>query len=343
GQTGHIPPVLAGPMLRKVTPQSVTVWVALRSACTVTLTVSTSAGVFVMSGPGKTVAIGTNLHIIAVTAQSTIVETPMTEGVIYQYDLSFSFDDKTLGTMTLDAATNNAPLSYKPYLLPTFCLPPQDPNALRLICGSCRKGSGDGKDNLALLDRLIAQAALSTSPLLRPHPLLLMGDQIYADDVAESLLTMLVDADQTLLGWEENLPGNYKTVQRPPYTRWKLLDDTDFTSEDLRNHLMSLGEFLSMYLFVWSDALWPKRGDPLPAYEEIKANVLAAQSSFDEDEFATIARHLDKAQAQIDEERRFRESAQGDKWSFCLTAGKIGPRIRREHEQETAPEPCIGL
>src|SRR6266545_1053784 len=40
---------------------------------------------------------------------------------------------------------------------------------------------------------------------------------------------------------------------------------------------------------------------------------------------------------------RLRESAQGDKWSFCLTAGKISPRIRREHEQETAPEPCIGL
>src|SRR5262249_1862061 len=43
------------------------------------------------------------------------------------------------------------------------------------------------------------------------------------------------------------------------------------------------------------------------------------------------------------DESRLRESAQGDKWSFCLTAGKIGPRIRREHEQETAPEPCIGL
>src|SRR5262245_4578128 len=42
-------------------------------------------------------------------------------------------------------------------------------------------------------------------------------------------------------------------------------------------------------------------------------------------------------------ESRFRQSAQGDKWSFCLPAGKIGPRIRREHEQETAPEPHIGL
>src|SRR5262249_28324203 len=42
-------------------------------------------------------------------------------------------------------------------------------------------------------------------------------------------------------------------------------------------------------------------------------------------------------------ESRFRESAHGDKWSFCLTAGKIGPRIRREDEQETAAEPHIGL
>jgi hypothetical protein len=44
-----------------------------------------------------------------------------------------------------------------------------------------------------------------------------------------------------------------------------------------------------------------------------------------------------------EQESGLRESAQGDKWSFCLTAGKIGPRIRREHEQKTAPEPCIGL
>jgi hypothetical protein len=39
--------------------------------------------------------------------------------------------------------------------------------------------------------------------------------------------------------------------------------------------------------------------------------------------------------AKLSKKSRLRESAQGDKWSFCLTAGKIGPRIRREHEQET--------
>ena len=42
-------------------------------------------------------------------------------------------------------------------------------------------------------------------------------------------------------------------------------------------------------------------------------------------------------------ESRPRKSAQDDKWSFCLTAGTMCPRIRRDHEQTTAPEPHTGL
>src|SRR5882724_3416453 len=40
---------------------------------------------------------------------------------------------------------------------------------------------------------------------------------------------------------------------------------------------------------------------------------------------------------------RPRKSAQDDKWSFCLTAGTIGPRIRRDHEQTSPPESLSGL
>ena len=40
---------------------------------------------------------------------------------------------------------------------------------------------------------------------------------------------------------------------------------------------------------------------------------------------------------------RTRKFEQDAKWSFCLTAGTIGPRIRRDHEQTTAPEPHLGL
>ena len=36
---------------------------------------------------------------------------------------------------------------------------------------------------------------------------------------------------------------------------------------------------------------------------------------------------------------RLRKSAQDDRWSFCLTRGTLCPRIRRDHEQTTSPEP----
>src|SRR5258706_16056855 len=42
-------------------------------------------------------------------------------------------------------------------------------------------------------------------------------------------------------------------------------------------------------------------------------------------------------------ESRPQESEQDDKWSFCLTAGTLCQRIRRDDEQTTAPEPYTGL
>ena len=40
---------------------------------------------------------------------------------------------------------------------------------------------------------------------------------------------------------------------------------------------------------------------------------------------------------------RLRKSEQGNKWSFCLTAGKIGPRIRRDDDETRTPEPHTGF
>ena len=38
-----------------------------------------------------------------------------------------------------------------------------------------------------------------------------------------------------------------------------------------------------------------------------------------------------------------RKSEQGDKWSFCLTAVKINPRIRRDDEQTSTPDAHTGI
>jgi hypothetical protein len=298
-----LPLILAGPILRRVTDSSVTVWVALKNAANVTLQIKSATGANVGNpATAPTIAVGRFLHIVAVTAPVSL-----TPEVIYTYDMSFATFGPTgaaLGVTTLTNAVTPAsvpnPISYPPYPLPSFALPPTNLTNLRIIHGSCRKPHGNGPDALSILDGLIAVTAQNATE--RPHQLLFTGDQIYADDVAASLLMQLTDASSTLLGtdgsapggWlaEELLPNNQRPTDYPPLTRTRILgeDGVGFTSDDTRSHLISLGEYLSMYLFTWSDVLWPAPAS-LPTQAEVTAaakavldfNDLKARISFEKD------------------------------------------------------------
>jgi hypothetical protein len=276
---GTLPVVLAGPILRQVTDSAVTVWLALKQNATVSLKVydrdQTNLVQPLMSGTLATTAIGTNLHLVAVTARPQNDLIMLTENKLYFYNLSFSSTDPPLNATFSQAispqgATTQVKdaLAYGGRALPSFVLPPRDLNKLKLIHGSCRKPHAEGHDALATLHDLVDQYA--SSPLDRPHQLLLTGDQIYADDVADGLLLMLMDASRTLLQWSETLvikPGEKATLANwASYYRTKVLSSAQFTSDDLKSHLITLGEFISMYLFAWSDVLWPK---DLPVFEDI--------------------------------------------------------------------------
>lgn len=258
----RIPLLLCGPLLRRVNEYSVTVWVALLKKGKVTLEVLDPDGnsfVPPMKASRDTVDVGANLHIVAVTVYR--YDPKLFEGLVYTYDISFDVDGQHYDL----AAASNKPVdafAYAPYKKPSFSLPPSDLTKLRLMHGSCRKPNAEGPDALAYLDSLIAEYPDQADA--RPHQLLLTGDQIYADEVAETLLLMLTDAGDTLLGWSPNemLPpvGRFHAATAagiPPGTRMGRLQEAKFTSDDTRSHLMSLGEYLAMYLFVWSDELWP--------------------------------------------------------------------------------------
>ncbi len=266
-----IPLLICGPILRRVTSSAVTVWLVTRESAAVTLTVtqagSTSA-LLTSSGvnQGKTIGVGSNLHIVAVTARGAAGT--LKEGVVYTYNLSFAFVQS--GTKSLADAAGVAPalaeFVYAPYTLPSFVLPPSDLQKLRIMHGSCRKPNGGGADALAILNDLIASTASNASG--RPHQLFMTGDQIYADEVADILLFMLIDASDTLLGWTEMLPAqpydfdkrlntSDKSSVLLPGTRQYIIQAAGFTTDDTRSHLMALGEYLTMYLFAWSPVLWP--------------------------------------------------------------------------------------
>lgn len=256
--------LICGPILRRTTPTSVSVFVATKVACTIKLIVGQSGGLHLPSAPHETRAIGASLHLAVVTLD--VPETsPLAPGIVYAYDVEMTPTSSSGLPVKLadqrDLLTGNMPLGYRQTALPTFALPPslQD---LHIVHSSCRKSHGGGPDALSIVDGLINESY--TDAFQRPHHLLLTGDQIYADDVAVSLLPMLIDVGGILLSQDvsEKFPDDVVMTDplvRPGPSRdaW-LRAHWDLDNEHAENHLMFLAEFCAMYMLVWSDELWAR-------------------------------------------------------------------------------------
>ncbi len=285
-----LPLILSGPLLRRVEPQSVTVWLALKEPRLVTLRIYArdDANVLVQQceGTHHTIRLGDNLHIVAVTAR-TSTDTLLHWGGLYYYDLFFQANDRpnipdtpvpttaahldTPGILNIDPSQADLchRLLYPGHALPSFVLPPVDVNQLRVVHGSCRKPHGTGKDMLSALDTILASAIHEEKN--RPQQLFLTGDQIYADDVAAPLLFALIDAGNCFFvgNEEEVLPGTYSPVRKlgPGKKRADIVrNKAMFTTTTPQSQLLAWEEYAAMYLFVWSDVPWPV---DLPATQEI--------------------------------------------------------------------------
>ncbi|MEB3218325.1 MAG: hypothetical protein VKN72_19120 [Nostocales cyanobacterium 94392] len=259
----RLPLILAGPILRRTEPDAVTVWVALKASRHVTLTIFDQNHNFLFESTRTTARIGINLHVVAVTAKAS--SNVLINGENYLYDLDFGNGEllNSPGILTTEGTLED--ITYSLYKLPSFALPPNDLKDLRIIHGSCRKPHGESLDALVAVDKMIKEA-LEKDSQKRPHQLFLTGDQIYADDVADVLLFMLMDAGETLLGWSEKLPNVENLAELQPGKRNNLATKiAGFTASigkfsNLTNlaksHLFTYGEYLAMYLFAWSDVLW---------------------------------------------------------------------------------------
>jgi hypothetical protein len=273
-----LPDVLVGPVLRLVRADQVNVFFACSRARKVTLEVfpvqpGNTPGARVMAGTRSTTKLANKLHVVCVTATGAAELQPDT---LYCYDAKIgdpgSDATEAPGTTTLlsDGAVRELGTGAQSLLtyaggpaLPSFIFPPDDVGDLRILHGSCRKPHGEGKDALATGDDLVAASFAAGGPQ-RPHQLFLTGDQIYADDVAMALLHMLTDAAKpTALGFpEEALPVKVNPPKAgkdfAPGTREEIVgDDAGLTSDEADSHLMTFAEYALMYVFAWSDALWP--------------------------------------------------------------------------------------
>ncbi len=282
-----LPLILAGPMLRRTEPRAVSVWLALKESREVTLRIygRDTEGKLVqrLERTCHTIRLGDHLHVVTITAHPANEHEQLAWGELYYYNFFFQSDSApgsheaqlladldTPGILTIDPSSADLlqRLIYPGHPLPSFILPPEDLNRVKLLHGSCRKPHGVGKEMLSAIDAMIEGAA--GNPTERPQQLFMTGDQIYGDDVAASLLFTLIDAGDFLLegNKEEVLPLVHKPArmlapgQRTEVVRNKAL----FTTTTPGNHLLSFAEYASMYLFAWSDVLWP---DDLPGAEDM--------------------------------------------------------------------------
>lgn len=273
----QLPFVLSGPMLRRVEPDSVSVFLALKFACRVTLNVFAGneplTTLVLFEGQAETVPLGQYLHVVCITAIPITGQSILQSGINYGYNLSFEqhllSDTTDPGPGSTDLSllgmlSTPHPLGYVAGKLPTFALPPSKLEDLNLLHGSCRKPHGGGRDMLALLDEIIAS---NLHPDRRPHQLVLTGDQIYSDDVALPLLGTIQATARELLAWthEESIPYSDSTVtiDAPEVARGSARKNfiktySGYTSDHSEGHLMFLSESYLMYLMVWSPELWPR-------------------------------------------------------------------------------------
>ena len=300
-----LPFMLAGPVVRRVTARSASVWIALSESANVTLAiwdkvVATGAGdgVYVPveaplhTGARHTIRIGNKLHIAVVTIElPPAPAAPLFPGTLYSYNLTFGAasgerDLKSLGLLTDKVPSQDDPiphlaLGYMPGALPSFVLPPVTIDKLNLAHGSCRRIHAPGKDALAALDGMILKAVNDNDPDERPHQLFMSGDQIYADEIPIALIPAINALGHDLLGIKETLAAKKKdgvtakyedTLANFPATRRQrtVNRNAHFTTGEGANHLLSFGEFAAAYVMCFSNAAWPK--ELYESYEDLKRN-----------------------------------------------------------------------
>jgi hypothetical protein len=282
-----IPLLLLGPILRRVEPRHVAVFVATHQPANVRVLLydgqvdSESPPPELAMKETHTTRFASGFHAIVVTLDFADAAA-LLPGHQYSYDVRITPDGdvpQSLKDLKLLEDTKvpgygkpDRPegqeveidaIGYADNRLPSFVTCPASLDELVLAHASCRKPHGDGHPALQWLDSYIDD--LHGAIAGRPHMLFLTGDQIYADDVAAALLPGLTALGIELLGGVEEVPSpvdNTKSLKvnsltLPPAFRQRVTARSGFTSDWAASHLIGFGEFLAMYCAAWNPNLWP--------------------------------------------------------------------------------------
>ncbi|WP_456272089.1 hypothetical protein [Bacillus sp. AK031] len=278
-----LPTILSGPIIRRADSNQVCIWIALSEPLQVKGRIYTvhqppdaeacEYETIDCSSETDSIHAGKQLfvHLIKLTphAGALPLETLIGYNLIFENENS-SFD---LAAFDLLSPHHSSSIVYGNLEYPTFYLSDRSSS---FLYGSCRKLHGEGADTLAEADEALS-SSFDTSG--RPAALFLMGDQIYADDVADMVFPLILKLSRQLIGKEETLgdiepnlkeKDFQKRIQQINGRQYITEQFCSFTSNKADNHLLSIGEYAAMYLLSWSPELWKLAQDEnlLPSFEE---------------------------------------------------------------------------
>ncbi|WP_312594732.1 alkaline phosphatase D family protein [Stutzerimonas nitrititolerans] len=271
--TETLPPVLAGPLLRRVEPARLVFWLVASRPLALALVLQGGADAQPRVIPldetkCQRLPIGRDalLHLVDVT-----LDEPLPSDCVIEYDLRISGE----GLAEQGIADWAPHLLYAGRARPSFVIKSR---LDRVLHGSCRKPHHPAADGLLCVDELLAREL--DNPTSRPAVLLMTGDQVYADDVAGPMLVAIHGLVRRLGLYGERLEGavvadSEELFNHPAtyYRREDLLpafksnealrerffggvEKPVFTTANGHNHLITLGEVMAMYLLVWSPLPW---------------------------------------------------------------------------------------
>jgi hypothetical protein len=243
----NLPFILAGPIVRRTTPERVHVWLAtsrvLDNPHLVLYASNTASTDAIPTEPEwYPVVLGKHLFIYLLVAKP---RKPLTPGRIYAYDIC------QRGIRSIFSVEELQHIVLKGFSLPSFVVGQTTKPAMRALYGSCRKLHGPQPDMMIAAEKVLNDA----SPSERPEYLFLGGDQIYADDVHPAFLNFTYPLRIMLFGQNERIPGLDPRARSLHRSRAAYLSKF-FTSTHMDHHLLTLGEYVSAYLLAWNGKLW---------------------------------------------------------------------------------------
>ena len=261
-----LPAVIAGPLLRRLEPQRLVIWLVGSRVLPLCLKLQ------VPQGQTLTIDLDTQqCQVVPVGRHAFIHLIDVTLSEALPLDVSIDYDLLVDGCGIAQWAPH---LLYADAPSANFVV---HSRIHQLVHGSCRKPHHHADDGLLCVDRLLADAR---TPAERPALLMMSGDQVYADDVAGPMLRAIHALIARLALFDEYLEGavvddsaSLYGHRASYYHRADLLPALDsnetlrerffggvkkpiFTSSTADNHLVTFAEVLAMYLLVWSPTPW---------------------------------------------------------------------------------------